>query len=135
MRQQSTKSSATKSQRVSKGTSILKDAVTITSIKTTDSSIYAAEKTDEVVLLVGVLQANGNIAVKHTIFNSESNSAIKGKTAINTALCNVYSKHNETSKKTKAAQETENSQKVKNDNIDNILSNSKVVNDDMKEVA
>ncbi|SHJ41473.1 hypothetical protein SAMN02744035_03657, partial [Thalassobacter stenotrophicus DSM 16310] len=54
-----------------------------------------------------VLQKDGTIALKHEIYAEEDKSSIKGKTAINTALANVFSKHNETKSKTKKQADAE----------------------------
>ena len=68
-------------------------------------------------LLVGVLKADGSVAVKHTIFEKEDNSNIKGSTVIKTALCNVYIKHKEAEAKEAKLQ---NAEKEANDNAEGV---------------
>ena len=135
IRQQSTKSAVTKKQRSDEGMKILANAQTLTCIKTDLTSSYAATKVDEVVLLVGFLQADGIVAVKHTLFSSEDNSSIKGSTAINAALCNVYSKHKELEKKgaSKAQAEIEAVSEI--NTVAEIIADAQTTEVEMKEVA
>jgi len=119
IRQLTTKSAVTKEMRIEEGILLLNRFETISNVSNNKTQQYASSKTDEVVLLVGVLQADGTIAVKHTIFKEEDNSNIKGSTAINTALCNVYSKHNETIKNETLKKEAEDEAQSNNDIIAN----------------
>jgi hypothetical protein len=119
IRQQTTKSAVTKEMRIEEGISLVNRFKTLSTFSNSKTQQYASTKTDEVVLLVGVLQADGTIAVKHTIFKEEDNSNIKGSTAINTALCNVYSKHNETIKNDASKKEAEDKAQSMNDIIAN----------------
>jgi hypothetical protein len=119
IRQQTTKSAVTKEMRIEEGISLVNRFKTLSTFSNSKTQQYASTKTDEVVLLVGVLQADGTIAVKHTIFKEEDNSNIKGTTVINTALCNVYSKHNETVKKNTSKDKVEEEAQSNNDIIAN----------------
>ena len=107
IRQQSTSSAVTKEQRIEEGTKLLNRFETIGNVSNNKTKQYASSKKDEVVLLVGVLKADGSVAVKHTIFEEEDNSNIKGSTVIKTALCNVYSKHKEAEAKEAKLQNAE----------------------------
>jgi len=119
IRQQTTKSAVTKEMRIEEGISLVNRFKTLSTFSDRKTQQYASTKIDEVVLLVGVLQADGTIAVKHTIFKEEDNSNIKGTTVINTALCNVYSKHNETVKKNTSKDKAEEEAQSNNDIIAN----------------
>ena len=119
IRQQTTKSAVTKEMRIEEGISLVNRFKTLSTFSDRKTQQYASTKIDEVVLLVGVLQADGTIAVKHTIFKEEDDSTIKGTTVINTALCNVYSKHNETVKKNTSKDKAEEEAQSNNDIIAN----------------
>ena len=118
IRQMTSPSAITKDERIKQGNSFLNRFETIANVSNNKTIEYANEKTNEVVLLVGILQADGSVAVKHTIFKEENGSTIKGSTAINTALCNVYSKTKEeekaAAKKVKAETEAKNKAKTSN---------------------
>lgn len=132
IRQQTTKSAVTKEQRIEEGNALLNRFETIANVTNEKTTQYASTKTEEVVLLVGVLQADGSVAVKHTIFKEEDDSTIKGTTVINTALCNVYSKHNETVKKNTSKDKAEEEAQSIND----IISNAELADEvQLKDVA
>jgi hypothetical protein len=101
IRIKATKSAVSKSDRSVEGKKLLMQSAQIATVSTEKSKSYAAHKSNDVVLLVGVLQKDGTIAVQHEIYAEEYKSNIKGNTAINTALANVFSKYNETQNKTK----------------------------------
>ena len=69
IRQQTTKSARTKQQRIEKGKQLLSDAET--TIFFTQQTKENATKTDEVVLLVGLQNADGSVSVKHVIYSAE----------------------------------------------------------------
>jgi len=118
IRQMTSPSAITKDERIKQGNSFLNRFETIANVSNNKTIEYANEKTNEVVLLVGILEADGSVAIKHTIFKEENGSTIKGGTAINTALCNVYSKTKEeekaAAKKVKAETEAKNKAKTSN---------------------
>jgi hypothetical protein len=107
IRQQQTKNSLTTKERSVEGEKLLKSAKEQSSFENELTQTYAATKTDEVVLLVGVQQADGSVSIRHTIYGEETNSNIKGSTAIRNALANVYSKHKELAEKTAKQDEAE----------------------------
>ena len=119
IRQQTSSSAITKEQRIEEGTKLLNGFETIGEVSNDKTTQYASKKTGEIVLLVGVLKADGSVAVKHTIFEKEDNSNIKGSTVIKTALCNVYSKHKEDEAKETKLQNAEKkaTDKAKNDKV------------------
>ena len=123
IRQKTSPSAITKEMRIKEGNSFLNRFETIANVTNEKTTQYASTKTEEVVLLVGVLQADGSVAVKHTIFKEEDDSTIKGTTVINTALCNVYSKHNETVKKNMSKDKAEEEVQSNNDIISKISKN------------
>jgi hypothetical protein len=126
IRQQSTSSAVTKEQRIEEGTKLLNRFETIGNVSNNKTKQYASSKKDEVVLLVGVLKADGSVAVKHTIFEEEDNSNIKGSTVIKTALCNVYSKHKEAEAKEAKLQNAEKEANDKAEAKNNIILNANV---------
>lgn len=126
IRQQTTKSAVTKEMRIEEGISLVNRFKTLSTFSNSKTQQYASTKTDEVVLLVGVLQADGTIAVKHTIFKEEDNSNIKGSTVIKTALCNVYSKHKEAEAKEAKLQNAEKEANDKAEAKNNIILNANV---------
>jgi len=107
IRQSNTKNSLTVEERSIEGMKLLQSAVEQSSFENDLTQANAASKTDEVVLLVGIQQADGSVSIRHTIYAEEANSTIKGNTAIKNALANVYSKHKEASEKSKKKNEAE----------------------------
>lgn len=128
IRQQTSPSAMTKEQRIEEGTKLLNRFETIGTVSNDKTTQYASEKTNEVVLLVGVLKADGSVAVKHTIFEKEDNSNIKGSTVIKTALCNVYSKHKEAEAKEAKLQNAEKDATDKAVKESNTIANANVEN-------
>lgn len=126
IRQQTSPSAMTKEQRIEEGTKLLNRFETIGTVSNDKTTQYASNKADEVVLLVGVLKADGSVAVKHTIFEKEDNSNIKGSTVIKTALCNVYSKHKEAEAKEAKLQNAEKEANDKAEAKNNIILNANV---------
>ena len=126
LRQQQTKGSVSKETRIAEGKKTLKEADSVATIET-DTTKRNTQKTDEVVLLVGIQNADGSVSVKHTIYEKVADSKISGKTVINTALCNVYSVQNELKEKRQANTNAEKEAKSKAD-ISDIL-NAKDEND------
>jgi hypothetical protein len=126
IRQQSTSSAVTKEQRIEEGTKLLNRFETIDNVSNNKIKQYESRKKDEVVLLVGVLKADGSVDVKHTIFEKEDNSNIKGSTVIKTALCNVYSKHKEAEAKEAKLQNAEKEANDKAEAKNNIILNANV---------
>lgn len=114
LRQQQTEGGLSKEKRITEGKNILKSKDDIGSVST-DKSKHNATKSDEVVLLIGIQKIDGSISIKHTIYEKTLNSNISGKTAINTALCNVYSMQNETKGKILSKTNAESEAKKKAD--------------------
>ena len=139
IRQMTSPSAITKDERIKQGNSFLNRFETIANVSNNKTIEYANEKTNEVVLLVGILEADGSVAIKHTIFKEENGSTIKGGTAINTALCNVYSKTKEeekaAAKKVKAETEAKNKAKTSNDIIAKAKPETSKTEIELKKVA
>lgn len=112
LRQQQTEGGISKETRIIEGKATLKAKDTIATVST-EATKHQALKVDEVVLLVGIPNANGSVSVKHTIYERLADSKISGKTVINTALCNVYSVQNELKEKQKANTKAESEAKEK----------------------
>ena len=125
IRQKATKSAVSKTERSTEGEKLLKTAKEIGSLSTEKSLSYAAHKSNQVVLLVGVLQKDGTIALKHEIYAEEDKSSIKGKTAINTALANVFSKYNEAKSKTKKQADAEADAAISSDTVAQYIKDEK----------
>jgi hypothetical protein len=128
IRQKTSPSAITKEMRIKEGNSFLNRFETIANVSNNKTIEYANEKTNEVVLLVGILQADGSVAIKHTIFKEENGSTIKGSTTINTALCNVYSKHKEAEAKEAKLQNAEKDATDKAVKESNTIANANVEN-------
>jgi len=124
VRQSNTANSLTVEERSTEGMKVLQSAVEQSSFENDLTSANAATKTDEVVLLVGIQQADGSVSIRHTIYAEEANSSIKGKTAIKNALANVYSKHKEAEEKAKKKNETEAKLESEADAAEEALKNS-----------
>ena len=114
LRQQQTEGGVSKETRIAEGKETLKAKDSIVTVST-EATKHQALKVDEVVLLVGIQNADGSVSVKHTIYENVADSKISGKTVINTALCNVYSVQNELKEKQKANTEAESEAKAKAD--------------------
>ena len=114
LRQQQTEGGVSKETRIAEGKATLKAKDSIANI-ITNTTKQNTQKVDEVVLLVGIQNADGSVSVKHTIYEKMANSKISGKTVINTALCNVYSVQNEMTEKQKANTKAESDAKAKAD--------------------
>lgn len=137
LRQQQTEGGVSKETRIAEGKATLKAKDSIATVST-EATKHQALKVDEVVLLVGIQNADGSVSVKHTIYENVADSKISGKTVINTALCNVYSVQNELKEKQKANTKAESEAKSKA-NISDIV-NAKDESDisfqnDIKEAA
>ena len=76
---QQTKNSLTTKERSVEGEKLLKSAKEQSSFENDLTQTYAATKTDEVVLLVGVQQADGSVSIRHTIYGEETNSNIQNQ--------------------------------------------------------
>jgi hypothetical protein len=126
LRQQQTEGGVSKETRIAEGKATLKAKDSIADI-ITNTTKQNTQNVDEVVLLVGIQNADGSVSVKHTIYEKMANSKISGKTVINTALCNVYSVQNELNEKQKANKKAEIEAKSKADISD--IVNAKVEND------
>ena len=114
LRQQQTEGGVSKETRIAEGKETLKAKDSIVTVST-EATKHQALKVDEVVLLVGIQNADGSVSVKHTIYENVADSKISGKTVINTALCNVYSVQNELKEKQKANTKAESKAKAKAD--------------------
>lgn len=137
LRQQQTEGGVSKETRIAEGKATLKAKDSIATVST-EATKHQALKVDEVVLLVGIQNADGSVSVKHTIYENVADSKISGKTVINTALCNVYSVQNELKEKQKANTKAESKAKAKADISD--IVNAKDESDisfqnDIKEAA
>jgi len=138
IRQKSTKSAITKKERVSNGKKLLSNVKSIGKISTKETKANAT-KSEEVVLLLGIQNSDGSISVRHTIYEKNDVSSISGKTAIETALCNVFSTHNELQKKKTIYNKAENDAKAKTNTINDIvaaeLENKEICKNKIKEAA
>lgn len=123
IRQKATKSSVTKEDRSTKGSELLKDAKSLASISTQKSKSFAPHKKGEAVVLVGLVNADGTISIKHEIYEEEYKSKISGKTSIKTALANVFSKHNENAEKTTEKTDAEKRATEKNVSVEQLIAN------------
>jgi len=109
IRQQTAKKTATRSERIEGGKEIVAAADTLASVTIDAASALVSGNVNEPVVLLGIMNASGVIDIKHVCVEKEEGSKISGKTAINTALANVYSKHNDKLKKDEPKQIAEES--------------------------
>ena len=135
IRQKTAKNTATKTDRVENGKVILADADTLTSVTIDSASAYVSGNTNKPVVLVGIMRASGAIDIKHICVEEDEGSKISSKTAINTALANVYSKHNDKQKKDEPKQKAEEVADESADNRQKVLEMIKQVKGGNTELA
>jgi len=111
IRQQTAKSTATRTERFEAGKVLVTEAETLASITLSAASAYVSGNVNKPVVLVGILNASGVIDIKHICVENDEGSKISGKTAINTALANVYSKQKNNEKKEAPLKESEDKAK------------------------
>lgn len=121
IRQQTAKSTATKTERFEKGKEIVIEAETLASITIDAASAFVSGNVNKPVVLVGILNASGVIDIKHICVEKDDESKISGKSAINSALANVYSKHNDKQKKNEAKEKAEESADKNSDHVKKVL--------------
>ena len=94
IRQNSSSSGIDAEMRIFEGELEVKSKKTLFLQGTDETKKYATFKKGQVVLMVGILEASGKVAIKDTVFLEEKvgKKKITGRTAINAALSNIYSK-------------------------------------------
>ena len=121
IRQQTAKNTATKTERIEKGKEIVNEAETLASISINEANAYVFDNLNSPVVLVGIMKSGGVIDIKHICVEKEEGSSITGKTAINTALANVYSKNKDKQKKEAPLKESEGNAKKVEETEDSIM--------------
>ncbi len=121
IRQQTAKNTATKTERFEEGKEIVNEAETLASVTINEANAYVFYNVNMPVVLVGILKAGGVIDIKHICVEKEEGSSITGKTAINTALANVYSKNKNKQKKEAPLKESEGNAKKVEEAEDSII--------------
>ncbi|UWR04220.1 hypothetical protein K3740_05885 [Ruegeria conchae] len=95
------KNTKTPKQRAVEGRRIADAANNIVEIACDEIAQYATDATGQYVVLVGKLNARGNVEVKHVVFEDEvSKERIAGKTVVSGALSNLYTTKAKAAKKT-----------------------------------
>ena len=136
IRQEAAGGTATRVERIENGKAIVAETETLASVTIEAASALVSGNVNKPIVLVGIMNANGVIDIKHICVEEEEGSTISGKTAINTALANVYSKHNDKQKKNEAKEKAEESAEENVDSRQKVLEMiSKVRNGDMKYAA
>jgi hypothetical protein len=95
-----TKNTKTPKQRAQKGRELALDMQSIAVVETDETKEYTTDGAGEFVVIVGILNASGNVELKHICYEGEANG-ISGKTAVNAALSNLYSKYSKDAKANK----------------------------------
>lgn len=86
------KGTKTPLQRATYGRSIVMQSNKLATVSTEDTVKHVAKAKDTVVLLVGVLNAQGSVDVKHVCYEfAPTDNHKSAKSAVNAALSNVYS--------------------------------------------
>lgn len=134
LRQQQSTNGVTKEQRIEIGKQLIDAAYELGTIST-ETTKGSTIKADEIVVLVGVQKADGSVSIKHTIYEKALKSNISGKTAINTALFNVYSTYNEALKNQSANKSAEKEAQQSTDISDIMNAEDKSFQNEMKEAA
>jgi len=86
-------------QRAFEGRCIADTAKNVTVVIDAQLEKYATEAMGKYVVLIGKMNAQGKIEVKHVVFENEIGDQISGKTVINGALSNLYSNTEKARKK------------------------------------
>lgn len=95
------KNTKTPLQRAASGRSILFNNKTLTTVSTAETTQFVAKSKDKIVLLVGVINAQGKVDVKHICYEiAPSDSHLSAKSAVNSALSNLYSTKSKEQRKT-----------------------------------
>lgn len=87
-------------QRAAEGRQIANDSDNIAVVENDEVAQYATNASDSYVVMLGKINAQGNVEVKHVVFEEEvCNERIAGKTVVNGALSNLYSTNLKAQKK------------------------------------
>jgi hypothetical protein len=86
-----TKNTKTAKQRAQQGRELALSMQNIAVVETDETKEYVTDVKDTFVVMVGVVNATGNIELKHICYEKEIDG-VSGKTAVNTALSNLYTK-------------------------------------------
>jgi hypothetical protein len=126
------KNTKTMKQRATEGASRAQSANNIAVVETDELAQYAAKASGKFVVLLGVMNARGQVEVKHKVFGSDVEcDEVTSNTVINGALSNMYSNEANKAQKTKQREEDEK----KATSINDIPSTSNAPSTDVKAAA
>lgn len=108
------KNTKTPKQRAAEGRELADTAANITEVACEEIAQCATDNIGQYVVLVGKLNARGNVEVKHVVFEENVGERIAGKTVISGALSNLYSNKAKTKKKTAGLASAESDADKKN---------------------
>lgn len=108
------KNTKTPKQRAAEGRELADNATNITEIACEEIAQCATDNIGQYVVLVGKLNARGNVEVKHVVFEDNVGERIAGKTVVSSALSNLYSNNEKAKKKAKGRADAESAADKKN---------------------
>lgn len=108
------KNTKTPKQRAAEGRDIADTAQCIAEIACEEIAQCATDNIGQYVVLVGKLNARGNVEVKHVVFEENVGERIAGKTVVSGALSNLYSNNAKAKKKAKDRADAESDADKKN---------------------
>jgi len=109
------KNTKTPKQRAAEGRELADNTANIAEIACEEIAQCATDNIGQYVVLVGKLNARGNVEVKHVVFEDNVGERIAGKTVVSGALSNLYSNNEKAKKKAKGRADAESAADKKND--------------------
>ena len=108
------KNTKTPKQRAAEGRELANAAANIAEIACEEIAQCVTDNIGQYVVLVGKLNARGNVEVKHVVFEENVGERIAGKTVVSGALSNLYSNNAKAKKKAKDRADAESDADKKN---------------------
>jgi hypothetical protein len=94
------KGTKTPLQRAASGREIILKGKSLATVSTAETAKHAATAKGKIVLLVGILNAQGSVDVKHVCYElAPTDSHLSAKSAVNAALSNAYATLNKATRK------------------------------------
>lgn len=119
------KGTKTPLQRAASGREIVLKGKTVATVSTNETAKHVASAKGSIVLLVGILTANGTVDVKHVCYEfAPTDSHLSAKSAVNAVLSNAYAMHNKATKKVAKKKAAEKEIDDKNKQALSLSSNS-----------
>lgn len=122
------KGTKTPLQRAASGREIVLKGKSIATVRTEDTAKHVAAAKGNIVLLVGILTAQGAVDVKHVCYElAPTDNHLSAKSAVNAALSNAYAMQNKATKKVAKQKAAEKEIDDKNKQALSISSNDEQV--------